>query len=224
MTLCRPVGIVPVVKKGEKGMSSRPSSRERILDTAEDVVLKEGATHMTLDAVASKAGVSKGGLIYHFPSQRDLLQAMVKRFAGNMKACKAKFRATLPASPVREIKASILAWFTLGDEYRRAATALLAAVIRDPKLLDDVRKERLKTMAGILNASPSPDRVTILLLAMEGIWMSELLGISNFTKSARNQIKRTLLQLADEWFRPPATSVPQKCPRRQKNMSDSVSK
>ena len=205
-------------------MSSRPSSCERILDAAENVVLTEGATHMTLDAVASKAGVSKGGLIYHFPSQRDLLQAMVKRFASNMEACKAKFRATLPASPGREIKASILAWFNLGDEYRRAATALLAAVTRDPKLLNDVRKERLKNMAGILNASPSPERVTILLFAMEGIWMSELLGISSFTKSARSQIKRTLLQLADEWFRPPATPVPQKCPRRQRKMNDSVSK
>ncbi|MDO9541602.1 MAG: TetR/AcrR family transcriptional regulator [Kiritimatiellia bacterium] len=205
-------------------MSSRPSSRERILDAAEEVVLKKGATHMTLDAVALKAGLSKGGLIYHFPSQRDLLQAMMKRFVDHVEARITKSRATLPASPVREIKAYILAWFTLGDEYRRTATALLAAVTREPEMLNTARKEHLKTMTRILEASSNPEHAMILSLATEGVWMSELLGISPFTNCERGRIKRTLLRLADEWLRSPAMPVLLKSPRRQRKMSNSVSK
>ena len=41
--------------------------------------LTSGAVHLTLDAVAERAGVSKGGLLYHFPSKESLLQAMVDR-------------------------------------------------------------------------------------------------------------------------------------------------
>ena len=43
-------------------------ARERILDAAESVVIEQGVTGMTLDAVAARAKVSKGGLLYHFPS------------------------------------------------------------------------------------------------------------------------------------------------------------
>ena len=42
------------------------SSREKILDAAVQVAIRDGILAMTLDAVAREAGVSKGGLIYHF--------------------------------------------------------------------------------------------------------------------------------------------------------------
>lgn len=57
----------------------RPSQRESVLDAAEAVVLADGAAHLTLDAVAERAGLSKGGLLYHFPTKELLLQAMVDR-------------------------------------------------------------------------------------------------------------------------------------------------
>ena len=51
------------------------SARERILEAAERVITEVGAAHLTLDAVAQAAGVSKGGLLYHFPSKESLLVA-----------------------------------------------------------------------------------------------------------------------------------------------------
>ena len=41
----------------------RPSdnTRERIIEAAEQVVIEAGTRHLTLEAVASKAGVSRGG-------------------------------------------------------------------------------------------------------------------------------------------------------------------
>ena len=204
-------------------MSPKSSSRERIMDAAEHVVLEKGASHMTMDAVAAKAGVSKGGLIYHFPSQRDLLKAMLKRFIDHLEARTAKARATLPASPVREIKAYVLAWFTIGGEYRRTASALLATITREPELLKTVRKKHLETIAKIVEAAPSRERATILSLATEGMWMSELLDISPFTNSERGRIKRALLRLADEWYRQPATPSAQKPSRRRGKSGDNVS-
>ena len=48
----------------------RPSARARLLDAAVAVVRRDGAQALTLDAVAAEAGVSKGGLLYHFRSTR----------------------------------------------------------------------------------------------------------------------------------------------------------
>src|SRR5690348_16551338 len=55
------------------------SSRERILDAYEDLLAAEGERYATLDAVAAKADVSKGGLLYHFPSKDRLAEALCER-------------------------------------------------------------------------------------------------------------------------------------------------
>ncbi len=43
--------------------------RSALLDAAERVVLRDGAGQLTMDAVAAEAGVSKGGVLYAFPSK-----------------------------------------------------------------------------------------------------------------------------------------------------------
>jgi AcrR family transcriptional regulator len=57
----------------------RSSSRERILDAAAELVRELGAAKLTLDAVAERAELSKGGLLYNFPSKDALLQGMLER-------------------------------------------------------------------------------------------------------------------------------------------------
>jgi len=42
-----------------------PAARDRILDAAEQLVAHQGASNLTLEAVAQAASVSKGGLLYH---------------------------------------------------------------------------------------------------------------------------------------------------------------
>lgn len=55
------------------------SARDRILDAYEDLLAVEGERYATLEAVAAKAGVSKGGLLYHFPAKDQLAAALCDR-------------------------------------------------------------------------------------------------------------------------------------------------
>src|SRR6185295_17915198 len=61
-------------------MGKRPNSRGIVLDAADALVSEVGANHMSLDAVAARAGISKGGLLYLFPSKVALLQGMLERY------------------------------------------------------------------------------------------------------------------------------------------------
>src|SRR5690606_17155565 len=61
-------------------MSIRENARQRILDAASQLVRKEGSAHLSLDAVAALAGISKGGLLYHFPNKTALLKAIVEQY------------------------------------------------------------------------------------------------------------------------------------------------
>ena len=66
---------------------SEASARERILDTAESRLLELGQRGLVLSAVATQAGVSKGGLLYHFPSKEALNSVRSPRIYGQPPAC-----------------------------------------------------------------------------------------------------------------------------------------
>lgn len=53
--------------------------RDELLDAAEDLLCDQGSSALTLAAVADRAGVSKGGLLYHFNTKEALIRAMVER-------------------------------------------------------------------------------------------------------------------------------------------------
>jgi len=178
---------------------SRSSSRERIMNAAEQVVLKEGATHMTLDAVAFKAGVSKGGLMYHFPSQDALLRAMMQRFIERMETRQADIYSGLPKDAARGIVAYILSWFSLCEKDRRIASALLAAATRAPELMSTAKDAYRRTLATLINDRMNPERRAIIALATDGMWLMGLLGMQPFTVPKRKRIKAELLNLAREW-------------------------
>ena len=50
-----------------------------MLDAFERLLIEHGERETTLDAVARAAGVSKGGLIYHFGSREALIEGLLGR-------------------------------------------------------------------------------------------------------------------------------------------------
>jgi AcrR family transcriptional regulator len=55
------------------------SARDRVLDAYETLLIEHGAAAVTLDAVSAAAGVSKGGLLYHFASKDALAAGLLER-------------------------------------------------------------------------------------------------------------------------------------------------
>ncbi|MCR2784583.1 MULTISPECIES: TetR/AcrR family transcriptional regulator [unclassified Microbacterium] len=60
-------------------MSRPPRAREGVLDAFESLLISDGARGATMDAAAHAAGVSKGGLLYHFASKEALESALLLR-------------------------------------------------------------------------------------------------------------------------------------------------
>lgn len=55
------------------------SKREAVLDAYRDEIVEHGISTVTLESVAARAGVSKGGLLYHFASKQALTDALAER-------------------------------------------------------------------------------------------------------------------------------------------------
>lgn len=56
------------------------SSRERILSTAESIILQHGFAGTTIDDILDKAAITKGGFFYHFNGKIALAKALVERY------------------------------------------------------------------------------------------------------------------------------------------------
>lgn len=56
-------------------------TRQRILDAAQQEVLRRGFSATSVDAIQEAADISRGTFFYHFPSKDDLARALIERYA-----------------------------------------------------------------------------------------------------------------------------------------------
>lgn len=62
------------------------TTRDQILDALEALLLEGGSSAATIEAVASRAGLSKGGLLYHFGSKEALYEGFLTRLREGARA------------------------------------------------------------------------------------------------------------------------------------------
>lgn len=162
-------------------MTTSSSTRDRILDALQDILIEEGNAAVTLEAVAAAAGVSKGGLLYHFPSKAALLTGLIRRLSdmaqdefreaveGEEGVVRTFLRTSLPQSPQEaELYWAIIAALRskegMAQESERLVhhifqewSRLLHEEIDDPVLAEMIRLVGdglyLTTIAGL----PKPD-------------------------------------------------------------------
>jgi AcrR family transcriptional regulator len=174
---------------------SRPSARERLLDAAVAVVRRDGAQALTFDAVAAEAGVSKGGLLYHFRSKRDLLDALVRRWLEG-------WQAELDADESGDgfvaafVRASHLGG--AGQDVRADETALLAALVGEPDVLAAARERYATWQDRVEREGGDPVAATVARLAADGLWLADLLGLAPPRGQLRDAVLARLLELATE--------------------------
>jgi AcrR family transcriptional regulator len=172
---------------------SASETRGRLLDAAVAVVRRDGAQALTLDAVAAQAGVSKGGLLYHFKSKRDLLDGMVERWL-------ADWQGQIDADSGDEgfltgyVHATHLG--SAGPQEREAEFGLMAALIAEPAVLEVVRERYRDWQARTVDGADDPVEATLARLATDGLWFADLLGFAPPEGELREQVLARLLELA----------------------------
>jgi AcrR family transcriptional regulator len=173
--------------------------RDRILDAAEQIVTADGARNLTLDAVAQVAGVSKGGLLYHFPAKEALLAGMIERHIDELNArCSAELAHLPAACASSDMKAWILGVLQPHRVREEAGAALLAAAANNPALLDGVRRRYAEHVTQLRSLGDGFARAAVILLAVDGLMFGEAWRVTPFTAEQRERIVAELLRLADE--------------------------
>lgn len=163
------------------------------MQAAGAVIRRDGVRAMTLQAVAREAGVSKGGLLYHFPSKRDLITAMVKARAHRLHNTSRRFEELHPGAGPAAAYVSTVAEAPPTE----LDAALLAAIFEDPALLEAYRQEVVEMYRRLAEGAGDPILAIVVGLACDGLWTNELLNTGIPDPRARAAVITRLAQLAD---------------------------
>lgn len=162
-------------------MAQRMEKREAVLRAAGQIVLSRGVENLTLDAVAKLAGVSKGGLLYHFPTKEALVEGMAEHLIFEFDALlekdieEEKAEGTAPEAG-RWLRAYVRVNTSPPEECSSISGALMAAIPTNPKALaaTDEAFERWRQRAE--NDGVSVEVATVVRLAADGCWFYSLFG------------------------------------------------
>jgi AcrR family transcriptional regulator len=177
-----------------------------ILTAAERVALRDGVLHLTVEAVAREAKLSKGGVLYHFATKESLIQAMLDRLIQYCEQEIAQHQQN-DAAPGRWTRAYVrktLAPLTTypGEaafpESKEVGAGLIVAAATNPKLLEPLRKRFRTWQRAIERDGISPTRATVVRLAVDGLWLADVLGIWSLSDKLRRQVLNELIRLTQE--------------------------
>jgi len=173
--------------------SGKANARERILAAAMEVAAENGAGHLSLDAIARKAGISKGGLLYHFPKKEDLMRALVEHHLAGIEDATRK--AAVSREPNAVAAALVGAYFdklAVGCSGPRPS-GVFAALAENPHLLEPVRNCQNRIVERIRSTADDPAFSLIAFLAVEGMKTLDLFETDPLTAEEREMVLATLL-------------------------------
>lgn len=172
-------------------MVARTSSRLDALEAA--LALLRDGDAVTLEATAREAGLTKPGLMYHFPTKEALMLALVDHVVDR---CEAAILLRIPdpsvASPV-DLATAYARW-ALEDVHDASDLVAFA----DPRLRDalvDRWSDRFRVFATIEDVEPTlRTRILAVRMLADGVWFACASG----TLAPSDEDRRALGGLVDE--------------------------
>lgn len=200
----------------------RPSSDQipdALLDAAEAVVARQGIANLTLDAVAAEVGMSKGGVLHHFPSKDRLVEAMVVRSAENWRTHFTRAYELMPPGPGRMARA--LLHHCLSDakgwtrELQRGSSACFAALAQNPALIAPMRDVYTDLHRRLANDGLPPGVGEAAGAAINGLWLYWVLGLVPVNQELVVKVRRALEDVLAQSLNSSSADEPARAPVRR---------
>lgn len=174
----------------------RPSNRSAILDAAIRVIHRDGVTGVTFDSVAAESGITRGGLLYHFPSREVLLRAIHEHLAEEWDTSMARHagKTSEEASSTERFVAYLQ---TCLQNATRAELLLMLEGSTEPELTAPWQAviEKWAPPPPPNKADPEALDLFIARLAADGLWIHEALANKPLPRDLRTRI---IARLTDE--------------------------
>lgn len=174
--------------------------KEKILDAANKLITEKGLSSFTLEEVAKEAGISKGGLLYHFSSKDALMKGLIESGIALFETKVSEREKALSSNePNNWFVSYIEEQFSTAKIDTNTMAGIIAAFALNQELLEPVLDNRKEWLEKI-NKSKDPILGIIISLACDGIAFSNLLGIDVYPEKTKAELMERLIQLTKECY------------------------
>lgn len=185
----------------------RPSQRPAILEAALRVIAVDEGADITLDAVAREAGLTKPGLMYHFPTREALMLAIVDHAAARVEELmiEAMGKPLAQSDSIERTRAYVN--ITARGGFSRAEWAAFVQAAYRPDLAGPWL-ERMDPWFRLPNdADPAlRARLTAARLAADGLWAADATGVFAPTDVDRQATIAVILALTEPLTEQPVST------------------
>jgi AcrR family transcriptional regulator len=172
--------------------------RQQLLEVAARLSFEQGAAGVTLDAVSQAAGVSKGGLLHHFPNKMALLDGLFDDLTGKLDRTIAEEMRSDPVAHGRFTRAYLSCVFALQDEAEAQGWQVLTiALLSEPQLRARWRQwvaDRADEHVG----TDSSAGCLLARFATDGLWLADLLKSHDIDQATRKEMRARLISLSQQ--------------------------
>lgn len=114
--------------------------RQQILSAAMECFIQNGYAHTRVDDIAQEAGLSKGGVYFHFPSKRDIFEALQNaEIERTMTAVMdVQTSETTALGKLQQLAFKLLTHFGTNEDHRRFLIVLAEKGIRNPEVRERI--------------------------------------------------------------------------------------
>lgn len=154
-------------------MSRPPHARASVLDAFEAILIDEGERAATMDATARAAGVSKGGLLYHFASKAALEEGLIER----MEVLAEEDTRSIAADPAGPVDAFLRTSIDTGGPVDRSIIAVARLAQRgSAPAIAALRRVREQWEEMIRPHARDETALQLVMLVSDGLYYNNALG------------------------------------------------
>lgn len=161
------------------------ATRARLLDAAKDVLVEGGAAQLTLEAVAERAGTSKGGLLYHFPSKAALVEGLAERLR---EYTEANLERAREHGVVRTFLETSLPQGAEAEHYWAVFSALRSGIDVSEHTRETVQEVFTVWTQALRDAVDDPVLADTIRLVGDGLYLAAVLGLEPLEPRAVEQV------------------------------------
>jgi|GEM_PF-387610 len=185
----------------EEGNSTRLTrnaerTRAAVLEAAAEAMTERG-TGVSLEQIAKRAGVTKGGLLHHFPSKEALIVAMVEDAHQRLRSSVLAHLDLSENTPGKLLRAYVRALTSGSEDALRYFTAspAWAGIYQIPQVAQAAEAEAQWWAENLAADGLEPKRIHIAQRAAEGVAAAVAYG--DETLEAAQETGRALIELID---------------------------
>ncbi|GAB3494781.1 TetR/AcrR family transcriptional regulator [Nocardiopsis coralliicola] len=173
------------------------TTRDRILDALQAILIEDGFSAVTLEGVAAAAGVSKGGLLYHFPNKSALMDGLIRRLSA---AADAEFEEAR-SGPDGIVRTFLRTSLPSSPDEAEVYWAVIAALRSEEGITDEARALVVRIFAEwsrmLHDEIGDPVLAETIRLVGDGLYLSAIAGLPTPQTDVLHGVMDRLIAEAD---------------------------